>query len=312
MRGKRVVVTGGAGFIGSNIVWGLCDENEVAVVDDLSTGSVSRISPLIDGGRISFFRKDINEADALRGIFRGADCVLHQAAIPSVARSVEDPIAAYEAGARGTLSVLVVARDSGVRKVVYASSSSVYGDTPTLPKHEGMAPQPKSPYAASKLAGEHYCRLFTEIYGLETVSLRYFNVYGPRQDPSSEYAAVVPRFVSCALRGEAMPVHGDGSQTRDFTFVEDVVRANALAAESRATGVYNIGSGRRVSIMELALKVAEAAGVEPKVVHLPPRAGDVRDSLADITRASEAFSYSPAHSLEEGLRRTLEWFRSCS
>lgn len=312
MKGRKVVITGGAGFIGSYLAWELCAENDVAVVDDLSTGSLRNIKALVDSGKVSFAEQSVTDADGLLAVFRGADYVLHQAAIPSVARSVRDPLATNEAGIRGTLSVLSAAREAGVRKVVFASSSSVYGDTPTLPKHEGMIPRPMSPYAVTKLAGEHYCRLFTEIYGLKTVSLRYFNVYGPRQDPSSEYAAVIPRFISCALRGEPMPIYGDGMQTRDFTFVKDVAMANVLAAESGATGVYNIGSGRRVSVMELAEKVAEAAGVELKVVHLPPRAGDVRDSLADITRAREGLSYSPGHSLEEGLRITLEWLTSSS
>lgn len=310
MKGRRVVITGGAGFIGSNLAWELCAENEVAVVDDLSTANLHNIKALVDGGKVAFARQSVTDADGLKAIFRGTDFVLHQAAIPSVARSVRDPLAVNEAGIRGTLSVLSAAREAGVKKVVFASSSSVYGDTPTLPKHEGMIPRPMSPYAVTKLAGEHYCRLFTEIYGLKTVSLRYFNVYGPRQNPSSEYAAVIPRFISCALNGEPMPIYGDGMQTRDFTFVRDVVRANALAAESGATGVYNIGSGRRVSVMELAQKVAGAVGVEPKVVRLPPRAGDVRDSLADITRARDGFSYSPTHLLEEGLRITVEWLKS--
>ncbi|MEN3056806.1 MAG: SDR family oxidoreductase [Candidatus Methanosuratincola petrocarbonis] len=310
MKGRKVVVTGGAGFIGSNLVWKLCTENDVTVVDDLSTGSLQNIRELIDGKKVNFIKQSITEVYRLKKVFDGADYVLHQAALPSVSRSIRDPLAVDEVNTKGTLSVLVAARDSGVKKVVFASSSSVYGNTPTLPKHEDMKTQPMSPYALTKLAGEHYCRIFTEAYGLKTVSLRYFNVYGPRQNPYSEYAAVIPRFIMCALNGEPMPIHGDGRQTRDFTFVEDVVRANILAAESSATGAYNIGGGRRISIMDLALKIAEAAGAKTKIVHMPPRPGDVRDSLADIARAKEHLAYSPSYTLEDGLRITLDWFKS--
>ena len=270
---------------------------------------MGNISALVNSGWIRFVEADINDADLLKNELKGKRYVFHEAAIPSVPRSVRDPLRTNGANVTGTLSVLVAARDCGVGKVIFASSSSVYGDTPTLPKHEGMEARPMSPYALTKLAGEHYCRLFTELYGLKAVALRYFNVYGPRQDPLSEYAAAVPRFIKCALAGEKMPIHGDGEQTRDFSFVKDVVRANVLAAESGATGVYNVAGGRRVSIMELAGIVAKACGVEPRVEHLPARVGDVRDSLADISRAREALGWSPGWTLEQGIREAAEWFR---
>jgi len=212
---------------------------------------------------------------------------------------------------RGTLNVLMAARDAGVKKVIYASSSSVYGDTPELPKREGMTPNPLSPYAVTKLVGEYYCKVFNDVYGLNTISLRYFNVYGPRQDPHSEYAAVIPRFVSRVLRGEPPIIYGDGQQTRDFTFVKDVVNANILAMNSDATGVYNIASGRMISIQELATLITRLTGrdsdLEP--VFDKPRKGDVRHSLADISRARAVMGYKPEYSLERGLEETLRWFK---
>lgn len=307
--GVRVTITGGAGFIGSNLAHELCQKNEVTVIDNLSTGSLENIKRLVDEHKIRFLNKSITELEALNDAFRNADYVLHQAAIPSVPRSVRDPLRTNETGVTGTLTVLVAARDCGVKKVIFASSSSVYGDMPTLPKHESMVPNPLSPYALTKLTGEHYCRLFKELYGLKTVALRYFNVYGPRQDPKSEYAAVIPKFISCALSGEPMPVHGDGMQTRDFTFVRDVVAANVLAAESGATGVFNVAGGKRVSVMELAGIIAKECGVELKVEHLPARAGDVRDSLADVSKAKWGFGYESGYSLEKGLKETVKWFK---
>lgn len=308
MKDKRVVVTGGAGFIGSNLSADLCRENEVTVIDDFSTGRDGNIKNLVSRGKVRLVKGSITSLDALKTAFRGADYVLHQAAIPSVPRSVSDPIKTNDAGITGTLTVLVAARDCGVRKVVFASSSSVYGETPELPKRENMECRPMSPYAVTKLAGEHYCRVFTEIYGLETTSLRYFNVYGPMQDPKSEYAAVVPKFIDCALKGEAFPIFGDGLQSRDFTFVKDVVRGNLMAAESDATGVYNIGGGKRTAVIELAKTVSEVVGSGMKVVYLPPRPGDVRDSWADTSKAKKDLGFEPAYSLRQGITETVEWF----
>lgn len=309
MRRKKVVVTGGAGFIGSNLSTELCKGNEVTIVDDFSTGKEDNIKELIGAGSVRLVKGSITDLETIKSSFKGADYVFHQAAIPSVPRSVADPLKTNDAGITGTLTVLVAARDCGIEKVVFASSSSVYGETESLPKREDMECRPMSPYAVTKLAGEHYCRVFNELYNLKTVALRYFNVYGPMQDPKSEYAAVVPKFIDCALRGEAFPIHGDGLQSRDFTFVGDVVRANLMAAESNATGVYNIGGGKRTTVVELAQAISEVVGTEMKVVHLPPRPGDVKDSWADISKAYRDFGFKPAFTLREGISETVAWFR---
>ncbi|MEJ5292004.1 MAG: SDR family oxidoreductase [Candidatus Methanosuratincola sp.] len=309
MRGKRVVVTGGAGFIGSNLSAELCNGNEVTIVDDFSTGKESNIKDLVGAGSASLRRGSVTDLEAMKAAFRGADYVFHLAAITSVPRSVSEPIKTNDVGVTGTLTVLVAARDCGVEKVVFASSSSVYGETATLPKREEMECRPMSPYAVTKLAGEHYCRVFNELYGLKTVALRYFNVYGPMQDPRSEYAAVVPKFIDCALKGEAFPIYGDGLQSRDFIFVKDVVRANLMAAESKATGVYNIGGGRGTTVIDLAKTISEVLGSEMRAIHLPPRPGDVRDSWADISKARRDLGFEPAFTLREGIAKTVGWIR---
>jgi nucleoside-diphosphate-sugar epimerase len=305
------LVTGGAGFIGSNIVETLLDEGKsVRVLDNFSTGRRENIAPFLD--RIELVEGDLRRPDDVRRAVEGVRYVLHEAAIPSVPRSVDDPVSTNEANVTGTLNLLVAARDAGVKRLVFASSSSVYGDTPELPKHEGMAPEPLSPYAASKLAGEHYCRLFEMLYGFETVVLRYFNVFGPRQDPGSTYAAVVPKFIEKLLRREPPDIHGDGRQTRDFTYVADTVAANLLAcmAPPAATGqVFNIACHQQVSVLELfgmIRDLVKATGVEPN--HTPPRAGDVRDSFADISRAHRSLGYEPKWSLRDGLAKTVEYF----
>ena len=299
----KAVVTGGAGFIGSNLAEELAkeQENEVVVVDNLSTGRRENLQNLKNLKKCLFVEGSVTDLDLLRGVFKGCDYVFHQAAIPSVPRSVKDPLATNNVNTNGTLNVLVAARDCGVKKVVFASSSSVYGDTPELPKREEMTPNPLSPYAVTKLVGEYYCKVFEEVYGLKTVSLRYFNVYGPRQDPHSDYAAVVPKFVKSVSENKPPVIFGDGEQTRDFTFVKDVVRANLLAAKSGATGVFNIASGRRVSINELAEKIIKIQGKELEPVHSEPREGDVKHSLGDISRAQRGFGFEPRYSLEEGL-----------
>jgi len=299
----KAVVTGGAGFIGSNLTEELAkeQENEVVVVDNLSTGRRENLQNLKNLKKCLFVEGSVTDLDLLRGVFKGCDFVFHQAAIPSVPRSVKDPLATNNVNTNGTLNVLVAARDCGVKKVVFASSSSVYGDTPELPKREEMTPNPLSPYAVTKLVGEYYCKVFEEVYGLKTVSLRYFNVYGPRQDPHSDYAAVVPKFVKSVSENKPPVIFGDGEQTRDFTFVKDVVRANLLAAKSGATGVFNIASGRRVSINELAEKIIKIQGKELEPVHSEPREGDVKHSLGDISRAQRGFGFEPRYSLEEGL-----------
>ena len=308
MKNKRVVVTGGAGFIGSNLVWSLYDSNEVIAIDNLSTGKVENINALIDERKIRFVRGSVTDLKLMRTILKGVDFVFHEAAIPSVPRSVKDPLATNEAGITGTLTTLVASRDCGIKKLVFASSSSVYGDTSTLPKHEGMALNPLSPYAITKITCENYCSLFAELYGLTTVSLRYFNVYGPRQDSGSQYAAVIPGFISKALAGKDLTIYGDGQQTRDFTFVQDAVSANLLAAESRGKGSFNVASGSRTQISDLASTIIDVTSSKARVKYEPPRSGDIRHSLADISKARKAFGYKPRYSMLQGLKDTVVWF----
>lgn len=308
---SKYLVTGGAGFIGSNIVRALlCRGQRVRVLDNFATGRRANLAGL--EREIELAEGDIRDLEAVRRGMVGVDCVIHQAALPSVARSLQDPLATHQSNATGTLQVLVAARDAGVQRVVYASSSSVYGDSPKLPKVEDMPPQPLSPYAVSKLAGEQYCAVFAQLYGLETVCLRYFNAFGPRQDPTSEYAAVVPRFITAMLRGERPTIYGDGTQSRDFTFVANTVDATLLAAE--APGVagqcFNIACGRRYTLLELVAVLNAILGTRLEPHFTDPRSGDVKHSLADISKAQRGLGYSPQVSFEEGLRRTVEWFRT--
>lgn len=308
MKSKKIAVTGGAGFIGSNLAWSLCDENEVVVIDNLSTGRIENIAPIIDSRKIQYIKGSITDLQLMKRALTGVDIVFHEAAIPSVPRSIADPISTNEAGVTGTLTALLAARDCGVKRFISASSSSVYGDTPTLPKHEEMPVNPISPYAATKAAGEIYCRLFNELYGLSTVSLRYFNVFGPRQDPTSQYAAVVPLFISKAMSGEDLVVYGDGLQTRDFTYVQDAVKANILAAEGSSSGTYNVASGKQITIRELASAILSITNSKASVKYESPRSGDIRHSLADITKAGKAFGYAPSYSIQQGLKETVVWF----
>jgi UDP-glucose 4-epimerase len=307
---SRVIVTGGAGFIGSHIVEELAKrDTRVIIIDNLSTGKMSNLESIRGRKNIEFIEGSIMDLTLLRRLFSGADYVLHQAAMPSVPRSIKNPRTSHDANATGTLNVLIAARDKGVKRVVYASSSSVYGDTPTLPKVEDMTPNPQSPYAVAKLTGEYYCRVFNKIYGLDTVCLRYFNVYGPRQDPDSPYAAVIPLFFRHALEGKPPVIFGDGEQSRDFTFVKDVAEANVQAAESNAIGVFNLGNGRRVTINRLAQLIIRLAGNKSvRPVYHDPRPGDVKHSLADIKKA-ETFGYHPKYSLEEGLKEVVKHLR---
>ena len=305
-QGEKAVVTGGAGFIGSNIVDELVRRGyQVTVLDDLSTGKRENIEHLLKNGQVEFVEGSITDLALLQETLEGAHYIFHEAAIASVPRSIDIPLASHEVNATGTLNVLLAARDNGVRKVVYASSSSVYGDTPTLPKTEAMTPNPRSPYAVSKLVGEYYCGVFHEVYGLPTVSLRYFNVFGPRQDPDSQYSAVIPGFISRIAQGSPPVIFGDGEQTRDFTFVGDVVSANILAAESEAVGAFNIGSGSRNSLNELATLIIRLMGKNLQPVYESPRRGDVKDSLADVSRARQ-FGHEPQWTLEEGLKETIK------
>ena len=302
---KRVVVTGGAGFIGSHLVEELASRDfYVVIVDDLSTGKMANVERLLDDGHVEFAQESILNLPELRTLFRGADYVFHQAALASVPLSIDEPKLANEVNLTGTLNVLLAARENGARKVVFASSAAVYGDTPVLPNTEDSTPNPMTPYAVTKLAAEHYCRVFTEVYEVPTVCLRYFNVYGPGQDANSWYSAAISKFIQLVSEGKAPVIFGDGEQARDFVYVGDIVRANIMAAESGATGVYNIGTGKSVSVNELAEKVVSAMGRQMKPVHAAPRAGDIRLSVADISRA-RAFDYLPRTSLEDGLSETV-------
>jgi len=304
------LVTGGAGFIGSNIAAELVKQGEeVRVVDNLSTGKRQNIAGIEKD--IHLFEQDITDLEAIRPAFEGVDYVLHQAALPSVPRSVEDPIATTQANVNGTLNVLVAARDAGVERVVYASSSSVYGQNPDLPKHESMRPQPISPYAASKLTGETYAAAFYEVYGLETVSLRYFNVFGPHQDPASQYAAVIPIFVSRMLDGKPPMMFGDGEQSRDFSYVANVVHANLCAAQAvRAAGhVFNIACGQRSTLNQLVEYLNEILGTDFEPEYTSERPGDVKHSLADISAAQEVLGYQPQVDFREGLDLAAQWYQ---
>ncbi|MCK5318451.1 MAG: SDR family oxidoreductase, partial [Anaerolineales bacterium] len=290
--GKRFVITGGAGFIGSNIVDRLiAEDNEVVVIDNLLTGCMDNLEGL--NSNIRFVNDDIQDMDMLAREFEGSDYVLHQAALASVPRSIKNPIASNQNNIDGTLNVLVAARDAGVKRVVYASSSSAYGNTPTLPKHEGMASDPLSPYAITKLVGEQYCKVFYEIYGLETVSLRYFNVFGPRQDPNSQYAAVIPKFITAMQNDERPVIFGDGEQSRDFTYVQNNVNANLLActASNAAGKMFNIACGDRITLNQLVEVLNDILGKDIEPLYEEERAGDVKHSLADITLAQDVLDY---------------------
>jgi nucleoside-diphosphate-sugar epimerase len=305
------LVTGGAGFIGSHLAQTLVARGErVRIADNLSTGHQRNLDVL--GERPEVLVGDLADPAFAREAVAGVDYVLHQAAIPSVPRSVADPLTSHRANLDATLAVLLAARDAGVRRVVYAGSSSAYGDTPVLPKQEDMPPNPLSPYALQKLVGEQYLQMFTKLYGLDTVTIRYFNVFGPRQDPSSPYSGVIALFVSRLLRGEAPSIVGDGEQTRDFTYVDNVVDGVLRAATApAATGhVINVATGTRISINQLADSLQRVLGVDIPTVHVPPRQGDVRDSLADITKARTLLGYEPLVSFDEGLRRTVDWYRA--
>lgn len=309
MTGARYLITGGAGFIGSHIAEALVERGEsVRVFDNFATGRESNLARL--AGRVEFFQGDLRSREDLQAAVKGVEVIFHQGALASVPRSIADPVTSLETNINGTQNVLLAARDAGVRRVVYASSSSVYGNTPTLPKHEEMPTQPMSPYAVQKLSGELLCGVFTRVYQLETVALRYFNVFGPRQDPASEYAAVIPRFITALLNGQRPLVYGDGEQTRDFTYIANVVQANLLAASAPAANGYamNIGCGVRISLNEVLRTAGELLGVSIPPEYREARQGDVRDSLADISRAQRLLGYSPEVNFHEGLARTVASF----
>jgi UDP-glucose 4-epimerase len=310
------VVTGGAGFIGSHVVERLLADHPAATIrvfDNFSTGALGNLPfAAAAGERLEIVRGDIRDLPAVERVAQGASVIFHQAAMRSVPRSIADPLGANEHNVAGTLHVFEAARRAGVRRVVYASSSSIYGDRPELPKREDQPPAPISPYAVSKAAGEQYASVWSRLYGVETVGLRYFNVFGPRQDPASEYAAVIPRFILWALRGAPLEVHGDGRQSRDFTYIDNVTDANLLAARApRASGeAFNIGCGDRVSLLDIVARLEKLLGHALERRHTPARAGDVPHTLADVGKAARLLGYAPAVSFDEGLRRTVDYFKN--
>lgn len=300
---EKFVITGGAGFIGSNLAESLSKDNDVLIIDDLSAGKMENLAGL----DVRFLKGSLNDRMLLKQAFVGAACVFHQAAIASVKKSVDDPARTNAAGIDGTLNVLIAARDAGVGRVVQASSAAVYGSSAELPKKEDMLPQPMSPYAVTKLTAEHYARVFLELYGLKTVSLRYFNVFGPKQDPSSEYSGVISRFISALLNDEQPVIYGDGEQTRDFVYVNDVVSANILASRAMP-GVYNIACSKSISLNTLAVVIGEILDKPVVPRYEPARAGDIKHSLADISRA-KGMGYIPRYDLRDALFKTIEWFK---
>jgi len=307
---SHYLITGGAGFIGSNIVAELVRRGgRVRVLDNFSTGCCENLVPFQE--QIDLIEGDVRELSTVRRAVAGIDYVLHQAALPSVRQSIDDPLSTHAVNVTGTLNLLWAAQEAGVKRLVFASSCAIYGDDPVLPKREDMLPAPKSPYAVSKLSGEQYCRTFAEVFGLEAVCLRYFNVFGPRQDPASEYAAVIPKFVTAMLQGAPPTIYGDGKQSRDFVYVANVVRANLLAAVASgvAGSVFNVACGQRYTLLDLveALNVILDTDVSP--IHTAPQPGDVRHSLADITVAQESLGYQAEVSFREGLRRTIAWYK---
>lgn len=307
---ERYLVTGGAGFIGSNIAEELVNrEAEVRVIDNFLTGKRENIAAFLD--KIEFIEGDIRDFEICRRALKEVDFVLHQAALPSVPRSIEDPLLANDINIKGTLNLLLASKEAKVQKFVFATSSSVYGEDPRLPKKEDMVPKPLSPYALTKLVGEMYCQIFNQLHGISTICLRYFNIFGPRQDPFSQYAAVIPNFINITLNGENPVIFGDGGQSRDFTYVANVVEANILAAKAHdvSGAVINIACGERTTVNSLADKINEILDGNIKPIHDKPRPGDVRHSFADISKAKKILKYTPRISFREGLERTIRWYQ---
>jgi nucleoside-diphosphate-sugar epimerase len=307
---EKFLVTGGAGFIGSNICKRLVEEGcFVRIVDNLLTGKKSNLDTFID--KVEFVEADMGDDTVARSAMKDIDVVVHQGALPSVPRSVDDPAATHKHCIDATFTLLLAARDAGIKRFVYASSSSAYGDTPTLPKIETMSPAPLSPYAVGKLVGEYYCSVFHEVYGLETISLRYFNVFGPYQDPTSQYAAAIPAFVTAILKNEPPTIYGDGEQSRDFTYVDNVVEANLLAARAKHTAgeVLNIACGEAVTVNKIIDMINEILDKNIKPIYTDPRPGDVKHSLADITAAEKLLGFKPIVEFKDGLKLAIEWYR---
>jgi len=307
---EKYLVTGGAGFIGSNICRCLVKEGYfVRVVDNLLTGKKSNLEPIMD--KIDFVEADMGDPEVAHSVMQGIDVVLHEGAIPSVPRSVDDPASTHRHCVDATFTLLMAARDAQVKRFVYAASSSAYGDTPTLPKVETMAPSPLSPYAVGKLVGEYYCSVFSSVFGLETIALRYFNVFGPHQDPASQYAAAIPAFVTAILRDQPPTIYGDGEQTRDFTYIDNVVEANLLAARAKETRgqVINVACGEAITVNAIILAINELLGKNVRPNYVPSRPGDVKHSLADITAARTLIGFKPVVLFREGLEKSIHWYR---
>jgi len=309
---SRILVTGGAGFIGSNLTEALLKQGHwVWVLDNFSTGKRENLVFDKEYPSLEIIDGDIRDLAICRKVMKDIEVVFHQAALPSVQRSVEDPLISNSVNVEGTLNILLSSRDTGVKRLIYASSSSIYGDTPTLPKQEEMPPNPLSPYALQKYIGEHYCRLFFQLYGLETVSLRYFNVFGPKQDPNSIYSTVIPRFIDALLEGHPPIIFGDGEQSRDFTYIDNVIQANLLAMHvDRLNGEpINIACGKRTSLNQLLAILYDIFGTKVSPIYQEPRKGDVRHSLADIRKGKQILNYEPNVGIEAGLKKTVEYFK---
>ena len=304
---KKAIVTGGAGFIGSHLAEELSERDyHLIILDNLSTGKRANIAPLLDKKNVEFIQGSITDLPFLQKLFKNTDFIFHLAAIASVPRSIDEPQLCHEVNVTGTLNVLIAARDNKVKKAVNASSCAIYGDAPGLPKKEDMPINPLSPYAVTKLAAENYCQIFQKVYGLPSVSLRFFNIFGPRQNPDSEYAAAIPKFIKIKSQGKNIHIYGDGKATRDYIYVKDAVNAFILAAESDASGIYNIGSGRSTTVNELVNLINKLTGNNTAPVYSPPRPGDILHSLADISKA-KTFGYNPRYNLKQGLKETIKY-----
>ena len=304
----RFIVTGGVGFIGSHLADALVELGDVTIIDDLSSGDLDNLEHLLKRDDVILERLSITDLEIMKPHFEDVDCVFHLAAVSNISSSVADPLQTNAVNVRGTLNVLLASRDSGVKKMIFTSSASVYGDTEEVPTSEVVLPKHLSPYAVSKLAGEYYCDVFSDLYGLETTSLRPFNVYGPRQDPNSQYAGVIPLFIRSLRKGEVPTIDGDGEQTRDFVYVKDVVKAYIKAMDHNAKGAYNIAGGRGISINELYQQVSSILDVDVEPQFGKPRPGDIRHSIADITRAKKDLGFEPEYDIRRGLEETIEWF----
>jgi UDP-glucose 4-epimerase len=306
----KYIVTGGAGFIGSHIVEELeAQKHEVVILDNLFSGKKENVAPFLKKKNVSFVNGSITDLPLLNKTFEGADGIFHEAAIASVPYSVAHPAEVHEVNLSGTLNVLCAAQDCDVKSLVFASTAAVYGDSPELPKREEMIPETLSPYAVTKLAGEYYCSVFSRLYDVRCIALRYFNVFGPRQDPGSPYSGVISKFIANTLNHRPLTIFGDGRQTRDFVFIRDVVQANIRAMDSREQGVFNIACGKQINLLELADMIMEISGITVPVTFGPPVEGDVRHSLADISRARKLLAYEPEYSVRKGLEKTIEWYR---